>query len=917
MLKQFVERFSTAFNCKSGRRQQNVPIFETLENRVLLAVQPLGPMQGGTPNYFGPEPNWAYSVQPTVDVGTGAVTGGIPKFVDSLPGLYFANADPVIDAANLAAADNNLGQYIPVAVPDTQTYTGSDYYEIALVQYTEKLSSSLNPTTLRGYVQIETPVNVNVSHHVALTHPDGTPILDSAGAPVYALNSPEYLGPTIVAAKDRPVRIKFTNYLPTGEGGDLFLPTDTTVMGSGAGPNMAMPMMADRVGGAGATVEITTMDPNTYQVGQLVTLAGFTPTTYNGESRVTAVTDSTHFQVTLKTDPGGPATVLGTIAEAYTQDRATLHLHGGVTPWISDGTPHQWTTPAGENTSYPEGVSVQNVPDMPDPGPGSETFFYSNQQSARLMFYHDHAYGITRLNVYAGEAAGYLLTDVVEQDLIARGILPGVGIPLVIQDKTFVDPNTILTTDPTWPFALDTSLSNLWTPHVYMPNQNPNDPTGANPLGRWDYGPWFWPPWPTTNKPLTNPTGLTITNGGSGYTSAPLVTITPAPGDTTGSGATATAAIDPLTGAVTAITLVTPGTGYTEDPIVTVDPPTSPGGVTATVKIDTSLVPNVPDLSMTMEAFQDTPLVNGTVYPYLDVQPQAYRFRILNAADDRAMNLQLYVASTIVSGITVTKGGSGYTSAPLVTIKPAPGDTTGRGATATATIDPATGAVTGITLVTVGSGYKSPPIITIAPPTTRRGVTAKAKATIYTGSTEVGMVPAVSGAANFPTAWTVQTVGQPGDILDGRAGGVPDPRTIGPTMVQIGTEGGFLPTPVIWPNIPIGYERNPKNIVIGNVAEHNLLLGPAERADVIIDFSQFAGKTVILYNDAPAAVPAADSRLDYYTGDMDPDRKRQNRFHAAGLRPRHPHHHGVPRVGHRRRDPLQPGGAAGRVHHDH
>jgi hypothetical protein len=30
------------------------------------------------------------------------------------------------------------------------------------------------------------------------------------------------------------------------------------------------------------------------------------------------------------------------------------------------------------------------------------TFYYTNQQSARLMFYHDHAWGITRLNVYAG-----------------------------------------------------------------------------------------------------------------------------------------------------------------------------------------------------------------------------------------------------------------------------------------------------------------------------------------------------------------------------------------------------------------------------------------------------------------------------------------------------------------------------------
>ena len=46
------------------------------------------------------------------------------------------------------------------------------------------------------------------------------------------------------------------------------------------------------------------------------------------------------------------------------------------------------------------------------------TFYYTNQQSNRLMFYHDHALGITRLNVYAGEAAGYLIVDPYEEDLI-------------------------------------------------------------------------------------------------------------------------------------------------------------------------------------------------------------------------------------------------------------------------------------------------------------------------------------------------------------------------------------------------------------------------------------------------------------------------------------------------------------------
>ena len=137
---------------------------------------------------------------------------------------------------------------------------------------------------------------------------------------------------------------------------------------------------------------------------------------------------------------------------SYTQNRATLHLHGGNTIWISDGTPHQWTVPVGESTPYPKGVSVKYIPDM-DGGTepqGTLTFFYSNQQTARLMFYHDHALGITRLNVYAGEAAGYLLTDPTETSLIAAGTLPNLGIPLIIQDKTFVDATTIASQDPTW-----------------------------------------------------------------------------------------------------------------------------------------------------------------------------------------------------------------------------------------------------------------------------------------------------------------------------------------------------------------------------------------------------------------------------------------------------------------------------------
>ena len=65
------------------------------------------------------------------------------------------------------------------------------------------------------------------------------------------------------------------------------------------------------------------------------------------------------------------------------------------------------------------------------------------------MFYHDHALGITRLNVYAGEAAGYLLVDPAEETALVAAGVPGTTadlahlIPLVIQDKTFVYDNTV------------------------------------------------------------------------------------------------------------------------------------------------------------------------------------------------------------------------------------------------------------------------------------------------------------------------------------------------------------------------------------------------------------------------------------------------------------------------------------------
>ena len=264
----------------------------------------------------------------------------------------------------------------------------------------------------------------------------------------------------------------FYNLLPTGVAGDLFLPTDTTVMGSGMTPGAMDPMD-----------EGTVMD---YVRNPMCT----------------------------------EKYVDGTMRDmCFTENRATLHLHGGVTPWISDGTAHQWITPANESTPWPQGVDVESrsgygsliagVPDCTAATDGCLTFYYTNQQSARLMFYHDHAWGITRLNVYAGEAAGYLITDATEQTLLAPAGASGrfgYGIPLVIQDRTFVpDAAQLAAQDPTWDTARWGGYGNFWYHHVYMPAQNPGDPSGMSAYGRWMYGPWFWPPATPIHGPIANP----------------------------------------------------------------------------------------------------------------------------------------------------------------------------------------------------------------------------------------------------------------------------------------------------------------------------------------------------------------------------------------------------------------------------
>jgi len=164
-------------------------------------------------------------------------------------------------------------------------------------------------------------------------------------------------------------------------------------------------------------------------------------------------------------------------------NRNANHLHGGLTPWFSDGTPFQWFTPTGQT-----GQSFMNVPGT-NPPDGTGTNFYPMNQSARMLWYHDHAVGITRLNAYAGIVSAFFITDEFESYLLNNGLIPDlVGVPLVIQDKSFV-PSNIFQQDPSWQWGAE---GDLWYPHVYEPNIYLNGTT--NPKGRWDYGATVSPP---------------------------------------------------------------------------------------------------------------------------------------------------------------------------------------------------------------------------------------------------------------------------------------------------------------------------------------------------------------------------------------------------------------------------------------
>ena len=141
--------------------------------------------------------------------------------------------------------------------------------------------------------------------------------------------------------------------------------------------------------------------------------------------RFTNALPATHFlPVDTSILPDGDPTV-----------RMLTHLHGGFVSAADDGNPYETEVVA----EYRLGET--------------QTVHYPNEQPAATLWYHDHAVAMTRLNVYTGLAAYYLIHDAYDTGNEPNPIgIPGgdYEIPIVIQDRSFMTNGQLFYPGPAW-----------------------------------------------------------------------------------------------------------------------------------------------------------------------------------------------------------------------------------------------------------------------------------------------------------------------------------------------------------------------------------------------------------------------------------------------------------------------------------
>jgi FtsP/CotA-like multicopper oxidase with cupredoxin domain len=113
--------------------------------------------------------------------------------------------------------------------------------------------------------------------------------------------------------------------------------------------------------------------------------------------------------------PAGPGNTdsAGTAPESYEGPVPIVtHVHGAHVDAHSDGYPEAWWLPAASNIPAGYAMSGRLFDDKTGTNPGNlgyADYHYRQDQPATTLWYHDHALGMTRNNVYAGPAGFWLI----------------------------------------------------------------------------------------------------------------------------------------------------------------------------------------------------------------------------------------------------------------------------------------------------------------------------------------------------------------------------------------------------------------------------------------------------------------------------------------------------------------------------
>jgi spore coat protein A len=171
------------------------------------------------------------------------------------------------------------------------------------------------------------------------------------------------------------------------------------------------------------------------------------------------------------------------------------HLHGAHVDAISDGYPEAWWLPAASNIPATYATQGSNYDSVEPAAAGKAIYQYENSQAAATLWYHDHALGITRLNVYAGPVGFWLIRDAIEDSLNLPGPAPKPGeplwtpsdpmndappyweIPIAVQDRSFRTDGSLYYPNSRYDFDdfpgpyipdPDSDVSPIWNPEAFF-----------------------------------------------------------------------------------------------------------------------------------------------------------------------------------------------------------------------------------------------------------------------------------------------------------------------------------------------------------------------------------------------------------------------------------------------------------------